>query len=81
MKKKNFLFMFLALVFALSIVPGVSMWLGFPTPSQGIANMFTTVLGEASLVNGQIAFSIVAVFIALVIFGALKIIRKTEKSS
>ena len=57
MKKKNFLFMFLGLVFVLSIVPGVSSWLGFLDHLQGIANMFTAVLGEASLVNNQIAFS------------------------
>lgn len=81
MKKKNFLYMFLGLVFAMTIVPGLSMWLGFPAPSQGISNMFTAVLGESSLVNDLIAFSIVVVFIVLVILGALKITKKMENSS
>jgi hypothetical protein len=57
MKKKNYLYMFLGVVLALTIVPGVSMWLGFSTPSQGIANMFTAVLGESSLVNNLLSVS------------------------
>jgi hypothetical protein len=57
MKKKNFLFMFLGLVLALTIFPGVSTWLEFPTPSHGIANMFNAVLGESSLVNNLLSVS------------------------
>ncbi|WP_391122372.1 hypothetical protein [Psychrobacillus sp. L3] len=81
MKKKNYLYMFLGLFLALTIVPGVSMWLGFSTPSQGIARMFTAVLGESSLVNDIIAFSVLGVFIALVILGASKVMKKMEKTT
>ena len=73
--------MILGLAFGLFVLPGVSLWLGFPTPSQGIANMFTAVLGESSVVNDLIAFSILGVFMAIIIFGASRLIKKTEKSS
>ena len=73
--------MILGLAFALFVSPGVSMWLGFPTPSQGITNLFTAVLGESSVVSNLIAFSILGGFIALIILGASKLTRKTEKSS
>ena len=80
MKKKHYLYMILGLAFGLFVLPGVSLWLGFPTPSQGIANMFTAVLGESSVVNDLIAFSILGGFMALIILGASKLVRKTEKS-
>ena len=79
-KKYYYLYIILGFAFALFVVPGVSMWLGFPTPAQGIANMFTAVLGESSVVSDLIAFSILGVFIALIILGASKLTRQVEKS-
>lgn len=80
MKKRHYLYMIIGIAFAVVILPGVLMWLEYPTPSQAIANMFTAILGESNFVNNLIAFSIVGVFIALIIVGVSKT-KKMEKSS
>ena len=81
MKRNNSFAIIVGVVFGLFIIPGVFNWLGYPTPSGRIANMFTALLGPPTFINGVIAFSIAGVLIILLIFGLNKFSKRIEKAS
>jgi cytochrome bd-type quinol oxidase subunit 1 len=81
MKRNNSFAIIVGVVFGLFIIPGVFNWLGYPTPSDRIANMFTALLGPPTFINGVIAFSIAGVLIISLIFGLNKFSKRIENAS